>query len=99
MAAGRRWCLAAIVGHPLPTHVIVTIAAAQTNGSRADDGAPASLAIPCPFLLVEAMEAKYMTGATTKVVAVRTKVPWHHWAFLAVTRNRNDCSGVSNNAR
>ncbi len=26
-------------------------------------------------------------GATTKVVAVRTKVPWHHWAFLAVTRD------------
>jgi hypothetical protein len=39
------------------------------------------------------------TGATTKVVAVRTKVPWHHWASLAVTRDQDNYSGVSNNAR
>jgi hypothetical protein len=38
-------------------------------------------------------------GATNKVVAVQTKVPWHHWAFLAVTGNRDNCSGVSNDAR
>jgi hypothetical protein len=39
------------------------------------------------------------TGASTKVVAVRTKVPWHCWAFLAVTRDQDNCSGVSNDAR
>ncbi len=39
------------------------------------------------------------TGATTKVVAVRMKVPWHRWAFLAVMRGQDNCSGVSNNAR
>jgi hypothetical protein len=38
-----------------------------------------------------------MMGATTKVVAVQTKVPWHRWAFLAVTRDQDNCSGVSNN--
>jgi hypothetical protein len=40
-----------------------------------------------------------MTGATTKVVAVRTTVPWHCWAFLAVTRNQDNYSGVSNDAQ
>jgi hypothetical protein len=39
------------------------------------------------------------TSATTKVVAVRTKVPWHHWVFLAVTRNQDNCSGVFNDVR
>jgi hypothetical protein len=39
------------------------------------------------------------TGRTTKVVAVRMKVPWHHWAFLAVTRDQDNCSGVSNDAQ
>jgi hypothetical protein len=40
-----------------------------------------------------------MMGATTKVVAVRMKVPWHRWAFLAVMHNRDNCSDVSNDAR
>jgi hypothetical protein len=29
-------------------------------------------------------------GATTKVAAVQTNVPWHCWAFLAFMRNRDD---------
>jgi hypothetical protein len=40
-----------------------------------------------------------MMGATTKVVAVRTKVHWHRWAFLAVTHDRGNWSSVSNDAQ
>jgi hypothetical protein len=49
---------------------------------------------------VAAMKAAMQTmGATTKVVAVGRKVPWYFWAFLAVTRDHNNCSGVPNDAQ
>jgi hypothetical protein len=46
-----------------------------------------------------AATAVQTTSATTKVVAVWTKVPWHCWAFLAITHDRDNCSSVSYDAQ
>jgi hypothetical protein len=67
----------------------------QQSGRRSRSIASHSL----PFSVGGNNGSHTTTGASTKVVAVRTKVPWHHWAFLAVTRNQDNCSGVSNDAR
>jgi hypothetical protein len=52
-----------------------------------------------PFSVGSNNGSHAMTGTTTKVVAVRMRVPWHCWVFLAVTRDRDNCSGVSNDAQ
>jgi hypothetical protein len=44
----RRWCLGTILSRPLPAHATATTGAAQTNGSRVDNGALALSAIPSP---------------------------------------------------